>query len=405
MVRCMWRLTALALVVGVVLASCSSGEEDNQDSQNESPNPATREPPPSAAVNPLTGDPLPPLVTTSTIVELADVHFDTFSGGGSVPLSDADEELIDRLRDVIAPIYEPAYEDAESAAAWLRDGDLVIGLESGDQAYAYPHRVLNFHEIVNEQIDGVPVLVSYCPLCRSSVVFDRRLGDRTLTFGNTSALYESDMVMFDWETNSYWWQTPGLAIVGDLAGQSLTPLPSQTMTWAQWREIHSETVVLSRPDPGRIQYSRDPFTGLADFLDGGGEPFPISESAKDGRLPPSETVLGVEIGGEHRVYPVELLAGLVVQEMIGGEPVVVFGSDDGSAASAFIAHAGGEDLTFGLHDGAIRDEQTGSSWDRGGRATDGPLSGTRLEGAPSRSTFWFAYVAAYPGLELWTPAS
>jgi hypothetical protein len=390
----MLRPTLVALAGVLALSACAEQGGVQQD---------TTADPPDAGVpaNPLTGDPLPPLDTSRTVAALEDVHFDTFTGD-SVPLAEADDALVDRLRDAIAPVYRPDYEDAETAAAWLADDDLVIGLAGDDGTYAYPHRILNLHEIVHEQVDGVPVLVSYCPLCGSGVVYDRRHGERTLTFGNTSALYDSDLVMFDWETNSYWWQVPGLAIVGELAGESLTPLASQTTTFAEWRALHPDTAVLSRPGPAE-RYDYDPFASLPEFLDSGGEPFPISEAAKDGRLDPSTVVIGVEIDGEHHVYPVELLGGRVVQDTVGDQPIVIVGSTDGEDAAAFIARADGADLTFEPRAGVVVDRETGSTWDRAGRATGGPLAGTQLAGAPSRTTFWFAYVAAFPDLELRIP--
>ena len=137
-------------------------------------------------------------------VPLADVHFDTFDGG-SVPLSEIGEELVLSLVDAIPPIDEPRYEDA-SGGDWLDVDDLVIGyIGANGGAWAFPVKILNLHEIVNDELDGVPVLISYCPLCRSAIVYDRRLDGRELTFGNSSALYESDLVMFDRETRSYWW--------------------------------------------------------------------------------------------------------------------------------------------------------------------------------------------------------
>jgi hypothetical protein len=398
-------MTALALAGLVVATACArdpGGQAGVATAPPDSvPSPAPRGQPPA---NPITGHTLPPLDRNNAVVDLADIHFDTFNGG-SVPLADADAALIERLRDAIAPIYFPAYEDAATASEWLADDDLVIGLAAANEAYAYPHRVLNFHEIVHEQVDGVPLLVSYCPLCQSSVVYDRRLDDRVLTFGNTSALYDSDLVMFDWETHTYWWQVPGRGIVGELAGESLTLVPSQTMTWAQWRALHPETSVLARPEPSRINYDRDPFSSLPEFLDSGGEPFPISDAANDGRLPPSALVLGVEIAGQQRVYPVELLAGRIVQEDVGGKPVVVIGSDAGDAASAYLAGTEEQPLTFTLQDGNVTDNETGSTWDNGGRATAGPLAGTQLSSAPSRTTFWFAYVASHPEFDLWVTDS
>jgi hypothetical protein len=146
--------------------------------------------------------PPPDLNTDIRSVALEDIVFDTFDGS-SRRLSEADNALIERLRDAIRPVYTPQYEDV-SGGDWLSPDDTVLGYvgESG-QAYAYPIKFLNFHELVNDVIDGVPLLVTYCPLCASGVVFDRRIDGEVLTFGNTSALYNSDLVMFDYASGSY----------------------------------------------------------------------------------------------------------------------------------------------------------------------------------------------------------
>ena len=105
--------------------------------------------------------------------------------------------------------------------------------------------VLTLHEIVNDVIDGVPVLVAYCPLCFSGVVFGRELDGRVLTFGNTSALYQSDLVMCDHQTGSYWFQVGGEAVVGELTHSRLTLLPSTTMAWGEWKRLYPETRLLT----------------------------------------------------------------------------------------------------------------------------------------------------------------
>ncbi|MFA9565117.1 MAG: DUF3179 domain-containing (seleno)protein, partial [Acidimicrobiales bacterium] len=151
--------------------------------------------------------------------------FDTFDGGSTPPLPESTPELRSRLLDAIPPIDAPTYGDATSGD-WLEPDDLVLGYEAGGQPYAYPFKILNFHEVVNDRLDGLPVLISYCPLCGSGIVYDRRVDGRVLSFGNTSALYESDLVMVDRATGSYWWQVAGEAIVGPLTGTELTALPS-----------------------------------------------------------------------------------------------------------------------------------------------------------------------------------
>ena len=184
--------------------------------------------------------PPPKLDTTIASVPLEDVVFDTFRGG-FIRLSRATEEDIERLRDRIKPAYEPRYDPVEGGD-WLDDRDNVLGYVSapGD-AYAYPVKMLNLHEIVNDVIDGVPLVVTYCPLCASGAVYSRELGGRVLLFGNTSALYQSDLIMYDHETGSYWFQVIGEAIVGPLTGRRLTLIPAVTMTWGEWKRLYPDT--------------------------------------------------------------------------------------------------------------------------------------------------------------------
>ncbi|MFQ5932803.1 MAG: DUF3179 domain-containing protein, partial [Nitrospiraceae bacterium] len=246
---------------------------------------------------------IPTLDTTLHSVPLDQIYFDTFNPANrAVPLDQATPELIERLIDAIPPIHAPKYE-AASTADWLRDDDMIMGYVSGEQAWAYPIRILNLHEIVNENLDGEPVLISYCPLCFSGIVYSRRLGDQVLTFGNTSALYDSDLVMLDYETGSYWWQVAGEAIVGPLTGEELEILPSTVTTWREWHELHPDTQVLSKDTGFGRNYDQDPFATYADFLDAGRFAFPVGEAARDPRLSPSTVVLALEIEGNAVAYP------------------------------------------------------------------------------------------------------
>jgi hypothetical protein len=331
-------------------------------------------------------------------VPLDEIHFDTFDGG-SVPLSEAGGELILALRDAIPPIDEPAYGGPETGS-WLGDGDLILGYVAGEQAYAYPIKILDLHEIVNDELDGVPILISYCPLCRSGVVFDRRVEGRELDFGNTSALFESDLVMLDRQTGSYWWQVPGEAIVGTLTGTRLDPLPSTMATWPEWLAVHPETLVLAPPDGNIERYLADRFGSYEGFLDEGNFGFPVGEGSRDPRLPASELVVGVELEGIHRVYPIESLGDATVNDSIGGIPVVLF-STSGPAGALFSPVVGDRTLTFQILGDEFRDDQTGSTWNLGGLAVAGDLDGTQLTPIPTRTTFWFAYVGAFPQAEVW----
>ena len=175
----------------------------------------------------------PDLLLAFHSVPLDEIFFDTFDGG-AVPVSESTPELRARLLDAIPPIDQPLYGDV-AEGDWLEPDDLVLGYVAGEQAYAYPFKILNFYELVTDELDGVPLLISYCPLCRSAVVYDRLVDGAVLSFGNTSALYESDLVMVDRSTGSYGWQVAGRAIVGPLTGTALAALPSIVVTWQGWK--------------------------------------------------------------------------------------------------------------------------------------------------------------------------
>lgn len=290
-------------------------------------------------------------------VPLSEIVFNTFDGG-SVSLEDSTPGLRARLLDAIPPIDRPIYGGRE-AGDWLDPDDVVVGYTSEGAAYAYPVKILNFHEIVSDVIDGVPVLVSYCPLCRSAIVYDRRVGDRTLTFSNTSALHQSDLVMADRQTGSYWWQVRGTAIVGSLTGAELEPLPSEMATWGDWIDRHPDTMVLTRETGHERDYERDSFATYSEFLDSGEFAFPVGEAARDDRLLPSELVVTIRLNDATVAYPVERLDG-PIDDDVGGTPIRVVPHDGG--ASVFAVEA----------DGSVGDA------------------------LPTRTSFWFATVAAFP---------
>jgi hypothetical protein len=217
-------------------------------------------------------------------------------------------------------------------------------------------RILNFHEIVNDQFAEVPVLVSYCPLCGSGVVFDRRLGGEVLSFSNTSALHENDLVMIDRETGSYWWQVPGRALAGPLAAAELEAIASQTTTRREWAQSHPATQVMVRPRLGN--YDRDPFVGYQDRVDQGLAPFPVESGAlEDERLAPGDRVVVATIDGETRAWPTTPTRS--VEDTLAGTTVTVDADGIGAAV-------------------------TDSS---------GNLIATR-------SSFWFAIVASFPDVTI-----
>ena len=415
-------VSALGLLV--VAAACSPGTDDSVSDAGESaaapqaavqvPTPESSPATPTHSPTPQPGAPYTPRVAPPPVdrdiasVELSDVVFDTFQGG-YFPLSEADDRAVESLRDAIKPIYEPVYEPREGGE-WLSDDDFVIGYAAGDEAYAYPLKILNYHEIVHDLVGGIPILVSYCPLCASAVVYDRRLDDRVLVFGNTSALYESDMVMYDHQTGSYWFQVAGEAIVGELTGRRLKPLPSITISWGDWKALHPDTAVLSRDlgliPSGGSRYDVDRFESYPERLDTVGPPFPVSAEKMDVRLRASDKVLAVEAGGSRKAYYLVPGRQWLVNDTVGGRSIVVLVRGSTSpGARAFFSDTAGTTLNFRPDGGVMVDNETGSRWDDTGLAISGKLEGTRLEAAPSRTSFWFSLVGAFPGIDLLIPGN
>ena len=386
-------------------AASSQGASDGASSEQSASQPASASAPEvdkRKYLVPSTPKDAPPKLDTSIAsVSLDEVVFDTFRGG-FIRLSEADDRTIDNLRDRIKPIYEPKYDSVEGGD-WLYEHDQILGYVSDSgEAFAYPFRILNFHEIVNDLIDNVPVLISYCPLCASAVVYSRELDDDVLLFGNTSALFESDLVMFDHNTGSYWFQVLGEAIVGPQTGKRLKVLPSMNVTWPQWKELHPNTKVLSR-DLGLLPgdtYGRDPFAGFDEQVNSGRFAFPVSEDKLDDRLSAGDRVLTIEIGGVAKAYLLSGREDQVTNDEIAGEKVAVIIRSEGPSAAAFLSTFDGQVLTFSLNSGVIEDAETGSQWDDSGRAVSGPLTGSQLTLLPSRTSFWFSIVGALPDIEV-----
>ena len=385
------------LVLTVLLVACGGAGQGAQERSEAPDRPKWSA---TAIEREIDLDAVPPVDTSNASVPLQEVVFDTFDGS-FVRLSNASEARIRALRDAIEPIYNPGY-GSRGALPWLAGSDLVLGYisESG-VPYAYPLKILNFRELVNDEIDGVPILVSYCPLCASGVAYSREVEGRTLLFGNTSALYQSDLVMFDHETGSYWFQVRGAAIVGELTGARLGVLPSMTLPWGDWKRLHPDTRLLAS-DGGQSfdeRFAQNPFASYPQAIDEERFAFPVSKDQLDGRLPASEVVVTVEAGNAIKAYPARVIGDAAVNDEVGGEPVVVFSRAAGFA-TAFRPLSSGRRLTFSFVEGTFRDTETGSTWDEAGQAVAGALEGAVLEPLPTRRAFWFSIASSTPGLEL-----
>lgn len=200
-------------------------------------------------------------------------------------------------KDGIPALTYPVMETIWSANHWLNDHDQVLGIVINGKARAYPIRILNWHEIVNDRIDNTSVVITFCPLCGSGVAF--HTNDQ---FGVSGLLYQSDVLLYDRKTESLWSQIMMQAVAGSRAGERLTPIPLQHMPWKSWRNQHPETMALSRRTGYSRDYDRNPYHGYDEVSD---IYFPVRHL--DTRLHPKTWVIGIEIGGKHVAWKVESL--------------------------------------------------------------------------------------------------
>jgi hypothetical protein len=314
--------------------------------------------------------------------------------------------------DGIPPIDHPKFLAPEDVA-FLADAEPVLAVEIDGDARAYPLQIMVWHEIVNDEIGGVPVAVTYCPLCNTGIAFERPTFDgELLDFGTSGKLYNSNLVMYDRQSGTYWAQATGQAIVGPYSGRQLAFVPARIVSFRDWRAEHPDGLVLSRRTGASRPYGENPYVGL----DRSEHPF-LFAGEPDPRLPATSRVLGIARAGDVVAFPYETVsAGAVggwaaVMDRVGGERIVVFwkagtisaldterivsGRDVGAMA-AYRPEAGGRDLTFEATPDGIVDRETGSVWTILGRAVSGPLAGEELVPELAIDSFWFDWAAFHP---------
>jgi hypothetical protein len=393
-------LAGLALLV----AACGDGEGTTQ---------TTQEPTATTSAETTTMGPTtsvdPDSEAASALEDMRDPSFPD-------PVVDPDEIISGGPPpDGIPPIEDPQFISVEEANEWIGTDEPVIYLELNDEVHAYPVQILIWHEIVNDTVGGVPVTVTYCPLCNSAVSYRREINGEVTTFGTSGRLYASALVMYDRATESLWTHFDGRAVVGTLTGQELEPISSPLLGWSDFRESFPDASVLDRDATGHSRpYGENPYAG---YDDPSTQPF-LFRGTVDDRAAAKQRVVGVAIDNSARAWSLDSLmdgAASATNDQVGETPVVVLwregqasaleaarvvsGRDVGSAA-VFSPVVDGETFTFAVHSGEFVDDQTGSSWDITGTAVSGELTGTSLEQIHHLDTFWFAWSTYQPETDL-----
>ena len=262
-------------------------------------------------------------------------------------------------RDGIPSIDKPEFLTADKAG-YLKDDDRILGVYHSGEARAYPIRILNWHEIVNDKFKDKAVAITYCPLCGSGIVYNAEIKGKSYEFGVSGLLYNSDVLLYDRETETLWSQILSKAIGGKLVNTHLEILPSSHTSWKTWKKKHPNSLVLSTKTGYSRDYDRSPY---GSYDKNTVTYFPVEFKSK--RYHPKERVLGITLNGKQKVYPFAELAK--------------------NSVNTFTDSFENETLSI--------------EFDSENR--DGTIKNAKGEIVPSINTFWFAWYGFHPQSEIY----
>lgn len=320
--------------------------------------------------------------------------------------------------DGIPPIDEPKFFSIKEAKEVYFEHEPVIAIEANGKAKAYPLSILMFHEIVNDKIGDEYLAITYCPLCNAAMVFDRKNeinGEEIIMdFGVSGMLRNSDMVMYDRQTESWWQQFIGEALVGELAGMNLDIYPSMMISLGKFAESYPNGTVLSTDTGKDFEYGKNPYVGYDNIENKQPRLF---KGEVDERLPAMERIINIRANGEHKIYPISMIQKKeVINDQFHDQKVVFFYDDgmtsvldDGNIRKAkkigsvtvFEPVVDDQSLTFKKKKGRFIDKETKSIWDITGKCVDGKLKGKELRPIIHGNHFAFAWFAFEPECEVY----
>ena len=299
--------------------------------------------------------------------------------------------------DGIPSIDDPKFISVQEVGKFLEDSDFVLGLNINGDIRAYPLQILVWHEIVNDNVGGIPVAVTYCPLCFTNQVFNRSLddGQKVVEFGTSGKLYNSNLVMYDRTSKSLWSQAMAEGIVGKYAGTKLERVPFDVAYWKEWKQLYPESKILSRNTGSNRPYGVDPY---GDYYTNSDVLFPVSN--KDNRLGLKEIVIGFENKGQYKAYKLQEIENKkVINDQVNGKPIALFSLHPFMVRAYDRIVEDGEltlEFEYDADNNRIIDKQTGSEWNFEGMAINGQMKGKQLTRLPYDEGFWFEWIAFHP---------
>ncbi len=301
-------------------------------------------------------------------------------------------------RDGIPALLSPEMISA-AKATYLLEQDLVIGVRVGDVVRAYPHPILDWHEIINDKIGSTAFTVTYCPLTGTAIGWDRVLNGRETTFGVSGLLYNTNLMPFDRETGSVWSQMLLKSVNGERIGLEIETFQMIETTWKTFKELFPQTAVVSTNTGFSRPYGSFPY---GDYKSNNNRLlFPVNVT--DTRLPGKDRVVGLIVGAKSKVYPFRNFPDTIatINDVVNGMPVVVVSSKLKNFGMVFQrALSDGTELTFTPSQGSapiVMTDNEGNSWDLFGRAVSGPRAGTELLPTTSYIAYWFSWSPFNPG--------
>lgn len=305
-------------------------------------------------------------------------------------------------QDGIPSVDNPRFQSVQEADKILQDSEFVLGLNVNGDIRAYPLQILVWHEIVNDVVGGIPVAVTYCPLCFTNQVFNRTLPDgNTVEFGTSGKLYNSNLVMYDRTNNSLWSQALGEGIVGDYSNVKLQKIPFDLAYWNEWKKLYPESKVLSR-DTGSVRpYGADPY---GDYFFNDLILFPVANDDK--RLGLKEIVIGFEHNNKYKAYKLqEIETKKIINDAIDSKKIAlvslqpfmirIFDRVNEDEKKSI-------DLFYNAENNTLIDTITGSEVNFDGKFINGALQGKQLKRLAMDEGFWFEWVAFHPETEVFS---
>ena len=300
----------------------------------------------------------------------------------------------------------PSVDDAKFATAsatdYLANDDLVLGIQVGDEIKAYTHPVLDWHEIVNDEINGLAVAITYCPLTGTGIGWDRTIDGSVTEFGVSGLLYNSNLIPYDRKTDSNWSQMANECVNGNLIN---TPIQTHLLvetTWETWKAMYPDSKVLTTDTGKNRNYGTYPY---GNYKTSSSLNFPIS--IDDDRLHSKERVLGVLINGKAKAYQFDEFPGTdisILEDEFEGKKLVLVGSEDKNFMVAFEREFKGTMRTFTPlqnESPAVMQDEEGNKYDFFGKVLEGTDVGELLESPTNYIGYWFSWGAFYPDTEIY----